>query len=114
MIEKLIVALESLGYLIFQRGSLNVNEDYPESFFTFWNFQADENKTFDNTPISCDWGYWLYFYSNDPELIQSELLKAKELLKKNDFEVWGKGEDIKSDSPSHTARMINVYYHEIY
>ena len=114
MIKQLIAAIEPLGYPIFLQGSLNDEEEYPKSFFTYWNFQADDIAPFDNEASVCQWGYWLYFYSSNPILVETEILRAKELLKKAGFEVWGKGEDIKSDVDSHTGRMINVYFYENY
>ncbi|HIZ16860.1 MAG TPA: hypothetical protein H9675_04750 [Firmicutes bacterium] len=114
MIKQLIAAIEPLGYPIFLQGSLNDNEAYPESFFTYWNFQANDTKAFDNDASICEWGYWLYFYSSNPALVETEILRAKELLKKAGFEVWGKGEDIKSDVISHTGRMITAYFYENY
>ena len=105
MIKQLIAAIEPLGYPIFLQGSLNDNEAYPESFFTYWNFQANDTKAFDNDASICEWGYWLYFYSSNPALVETEILRAK---------VWGKGEDIKSDVISHTGRMITAYFYENY
>lgn len=114
MIQQFITAIEPLGYPIRRQGSMGPDEEYPESFFTFWNFQADEVKTFDNKPVGCNWGYWLYFYSTDPVLVENELLKAKDLLKQAGFDIWGKGEDVKSDVETHTGRMITVYFDERY
>lgn len=114
MIQKLLNAIDSLGFPAYLQGSLAETDKYPESFFTFWNFQSEETKTFDNKPVACDWGYWLYFYSTDPILVESVPLQAKELLKAEGFEVWGKGEDVNSDVITHTGRMITIYYHEQY
>lgn len=114
MLKKLIETVELLGYEIYQQGTLNPDEKYPDSFFTFWNFQADENSEFDNEANSCLWGYWLYFYSTDPVLVESELLKAKKELKKAGFEIWGNGEDVASSIPTQTGRMLTIYYKETY
>lgn len=114
MIKKLIETLEQLDHPVYKQGSLNENEVFPDSFFTFWNFQSDESVSFDDKPYYCNWGYWVYFYSCDPVLVENELLKAKDLLIKNGFEIYGKGEDIKSDLVSHTGRFMTVYYKEFY
>lgn len=114
MIEKLQDAILPLGYPLYRQGSLNDARKYPESFFTFWNFSTEEMAAYDNEPTACEWGYWLYFYSTDPELVETEILKAKNNLKAAGFEVWEKGEDVKSDTVTHTGRMLTVYYNERY
>lgn len=114
MIEKLQSAILPLGYPMYRQGSLADASEYPESFFTFWNFQADEVKSYDNAPVGCEWGYWLYFYSTEPELVETELLRAKDALKAAGFDVWGKGTDVKSDTITHTGRMLTAYYNELY
>ena len=38
--EKLIEILETMGYSAYLQGSMSEDDEYPESFFTFWNFLA--------------------------------------------------------------------------
>lgn len=109
-----IETLEQLGYPVFLQGSLNSVKDYPDSFFTFWVFQADENVHYDNSPKSCDWGFWLYFYSVDPLLVQTVSLQAKELLEISGFTFEGKPIDANSDVQSHTGCMLTCYAIENY
>ena len=63
MREKLINLLESFGYPVHLQGSLLSVDDYPDSFFTFWNFQNDGDLFYDNESHASDFGYWIYFYS---------------------------------------------------
>ena len=114
MKQKLVDLLMVLGYPVFLQGSLNPDEEYPDSFFTFWVFQADEKKHYDDRPVSCEWGFWIYFYTDDPELIMSEPLKAKKMLMENRFVFQGKPVDVKSDKPSHTGTMLTCYIIENY
>lgn len=114
MRKKLVDLLETFKYPVFLQGSLLDTEDYPSSFFTFWNFQGDESKHYDNTPQSCEWGFWVYFYSNDPLLVESELTKAKKLLKNNGFVAKGKPVDAASDVKTHTGKVLTIYYLENY
>lgn len=108
MKDEFIKILESFGFPIFQQGSLNENEAYPESFFTFWNNSSSDNEFYDNKENSYIWDFDLNFYSSDPNLVNTKLLEAKKKLKENGFIVRGKGYDVASDEPTHTGRGINV------
>lgn len=108
MKDLLIQTLEPLGYPIRLQGSLNPDEPYPESFFTFWNNNADDGSHYDNNPINYVWNFDLNFYSSDPELVNTKLLEAKALLKAAGFIVPGKGYDVASGKHTHTGRGINV------
>lgn len=108
MKELLIETLEPLGYPIFLQGSLNEDEAYPESFFTFWNNDSFDDEFYDNVEHETIWNFDLNFYSNDPALVNTKLIEAKTLLKSQGFIVSGKGYDVMSDEPTHTGRGINV------
>lgn len=108
MKDLLIETLEPFGYPIFQQGSLSEEEAYPESFFTFWNNDSNDDMFYDNEPRQTIWDFDLNFYSIDPLLVNEVLIKAKAKLKENDFIVIGKGHDVASDEPTHTGRGINV------
>lgn len=108
MEDLLISLIESLGYPIFQTGSLGTDEPYPDSFFTYWNNSADGNEFYDNKENSIIWSFDLNFYSNDPSIIMEKLMKAKELLKQNGFIIYGKGHAVKSDEVTHTGRGIDI------
>ena len=108
MKELLIKVLEQLKFPVFQQGSLNKNEAYPESFFTFWNNESEDNEFYDNKENSYIWDFDLNFYPSDPNLVNTKLLEAKKKLKENGFIIRGKGHDVASDEPTHTGRGINV------
>ena len=112
MREKLINLLESFGYPVHLQGSLLSVDDYPDSFFTFWNFQNDGDLFYDNESYASDFGYWLYFYSSDPELIENKINEVKAVLKKNKFIVQGPI-DARSDIKSHTGKMLTIFYKEV-
>lgn len=112
MREKLINLLESFGYPVHLQGSLLSVDDYPDSFFTFWNFQNDGDLFYDNESYASDFGYWIYFYSSDPELIEDKINEVKAVLKKNKFIVQGPI-DARSDIKSHTGKMLTIFYKEV-
>lgn len=104
----LIKTLEPLGYPIFQQGSLNADEPYPETFFTFWNNSSDDNSHYDNKSNNYVWDFDLNVYSSDPNLVNTLLVEAKNLLIEVGFIISGKGYDIASDEITHTGRGINA------
>ena len=113
MKKQLIELLSEFGYPVFLQGSMNDDAEYPPAFFTFWNFQTQE-KYYNNKVIRAEWGFWVYFYSDDPELVDTMIEKAVKMLKENGWITDGKGEDVASDYETHTGRMVTCQYMENY
>ncbi len=113
MKNKLVNALEPLGFPVYLQGAIAEDEPYPDSFFTFWNSYADGRAIYDNEDHATEWEFVLAFYSTDPDLVNTVLLDAKRLLKSNSFSVFGRGYDLKSDEPTHTGRGILVRKYEV-
>ena len=114
MKQELISILATLGYPIFLQGTLQSTEDYPESFFTFWNFDTPEAAFYDNDAGRAVWGFWIYFYSSNPLLVETEPEKARKLFKQNGYIIDGKAHDISVDKPTHTGAFFTVYKFENY
>ena len=114
MKDKLIKLLEPLGYPVRLHGSLNPDEEYPETFFTFWNFETPEGSFYDNAAHEAIWGFWLYLYSDDASVLEKVLEEARHVLITNNWSADSRGEDVASDVSTHTGRMIEVYYIENY
>ena len=114
MKNDLITLLETLKYPVYLQGSINSLDDYPQSFFTFWNFSTPEAAFYDNDANRAVWGFWIYFYSVDPALVQSVPESARKLLKQNGYILEGKANDITVDKPSHTGAFFTVYKFEEY
>ena len=112
MKETLIGILESFDYPVFLQGSLAEPGDYPDTFFTFWNFENPETEHYDNDANMCVWGFWVYFYSVDPALVNSVLESAIADLKAAGWIVSGKGYDVATDEVTHTGRAVDVLYIE--
>lgn len=114
MKEQLIALLKTFNFPVRLQGSLTEEEIYPTAFFTFWNNETDDESFYDNNPIRCVWSFSVNFYSTNPELTNTILLEARELLRKNGWIVMGKGYDVPSDEASHTGRGMDVLYVENY
>ena len=112
MDNKLIKALEVLGYPVKLQGSLLPDETYPDHFFTYWNDSADGMSFYSNTEGAVLWAYSLNFYSIDPVLTNTVLMEAKALLKSAGFTVSGAGYTVGSDEPTHTGRGISLLYRQ--
>ena len=110
----LIEILESFDYPVFLQGSLNPDESYPDSFFTFWNFENPESAFYDDNANRCIWGFWVYFYSIDPVKVEQIPEQARKMLKSAGWVVEGKPNDIDVDRPTYTGAFFTVYGLENY
>ena len=112
MEDLIISTLSKLGYPVKQQGSFLPDEKYPDHFFTFWNDNTDGSGFYDGEETAVVWEYSINFYSIDPNLIGSEFVKAKQLLKAAGFIVTGLGHAVMSDEPTHTGRGITALYRQ--
>lgn len=114
---KLVEILTSLGYVdgetIFQQGEMGKELEYPSSFFTFINIDTPDGGFYDNEPTKAIWSYYLFFYSNDPLKVNTELERATKELYKNGWIIGSrKGYTAPSDVNTHTGRRTTVYFIE--
>ena len=113
MVDTLIELLESLGFDVYRQGSFEDTEEYPKSFFTYWNLETPDNSHYDNTNYGSAWSFDVNFYSTDPEVCFQTIEDARILLKENHWVVPSKGYDVYSDEPTHIGRGINVKFLEV-
>lgn len=110
MEDELIEVLITFGFSVRRQGSLAENEDYPESFFTFWNNNSTDHAHYDNTEHGTEWDFDVNFYSTDPFQTYRVLADARQRLKERGFIISGKGYDVASDEVTHIGRGMNVLY----
>lgn len=115
--EKLINILTKMGYeegkTIFLQGSMPQEMQYPDSFWTFWNIDTPDDGFYDNEPTKTIWSFYLWFFSNNPSFIHTELEKATTKLKENGWIIGSrKGNDVSSDYDTHTGRYTTIYFIE--
>ena len=103
---------ENFNLPVILQGSMLPDDEYPDSFFTFWNNYSNDDAFFDNTETEVIWNFDLNFYSNDPDTVNSMLLEAKSLLKSVGFIPDGSGHDVISDEPTHTGRGMTLLFIE--
>lgn len=112
IVDKLIELLCTFEYPVYRQGSLTDDEQYPDSFFTFWNPDSPDHAHYDNEQYGIDWLFDVNFYSTDAEKTWNVLLEARQLLKDNGFIIPSNGYDVASDEPTHTGRGMECYYLE--
>lgn len=114
MTDFLYQLLESRGFPVYRQGSLNSASDYPDSFYTYWNYDTPETGFYNNQAHKTIWGYWVYFYATNPQLLEAELNELIKELKKNGCILPdGRGLDVDSGNESHVGRMITVQIMEV-
>lgn len=111
MVQELVDLLETeYGFPVFKQGSLNPDEPYPATFFTFWNDETSGAAFYDNDARSFVWGFLLSLYSSDPAIVNTTLPAVRTFLRSHGWIVEGIGFDATSDEPTHTGRAINIHY----
>lgn len=110
MEDNLIEILSAFGYEVYRQGSMSDDEEYPETFFTYWNNDSPDHAHYDNSEYGTAWDFDVNVYSSDPALTYSVLADARAALKAAGWIVPGKGYDVASDEATHTGRGINALY----
>lgn len=110
MKDELIKILHEFNYPVYLQGTLNNDTKYPPSYFVFWNYQTINGKYYDNKPTSTTWDFWVYFYSEDPDLVNTVLTQAGNKLAAAGWIVEDDGEDATSYEVSHTGRMLSCRF----
>ena len=113
MKNELISLLATFGYPVKLQGSIAQDEQYPDTFFTFWNNSTYDGSHYDNNAIDYVWDFTVNFYSTNPTLVNTKPLEAITLLKNNGWIISGKGYDVPSDEATHTGRAFDALYIEI-
>lgn len=113
MKQKLIDILETFGYPVFLQGSLNADEEYPETFITFWTDYTADNSHYDDDVNSIDWNFDVILYSSSPTTVNTKPEEIRKALRTAGFIPQGKGQDIPSDEPTHTGWAMEYIITEI-
>lgn len=104
MEDVLIALLESFKYPVFRQGSLTEKDQYPETFFTFWNTEETGQSFYDNSCVLTDHSFSINVYSANPDTVYTLQRQARDLLKENGWTILVRGYDVLSDEPTHTGR----------
>ena len=113
MVDEVLNILAMTGYEVYRQGSLAGNEEYPDSFFTFWEVGSPDHAHYDNRRYGTEWAYEVNFYSTDPDLTYSVLEEVIVAFESAGWTVPSRGNDVRSDEPTHTGRGVNIYFLEV-
>lgn len=109
MFELLEKIFNDMGVEFFRQGSYG-DEDYPNSFFTYWNADTPEGGFYDNEAHKCIYYWYVYFYTNNPTELYTVLDDFIERAKKEGFIVNGRGKDAPVDDKAFLGRYVEVKY----
>lgn len=109
MVDALIAILSEINSNVFRQGTLNQDEGYPESFFTFWNNSSPDHAHYDNVDYGTAWDFTVYFYSAEPAEVYTAIESARTALQAAGWIVPSKGFDVVSDVSTHTGRGLQIY-----
>ncbi len=112
MEDELIEILQSIetGVTVIRQGSLPETEQYPDTFFTFWNRSEEGVAYYDNDMASSRHLFDVNVYSRSAETAYSLLREARLVLKQHGWVCVFMGYDIASDEPTHIGRGMRAEY----
>ena len=97
---------------VYLQGSLNPDAAYPQKFITFFTTTTDDNAFYDNDVVAVDWEFSVMFYSTNPTEVNTIPAHISAALKAVGFIPQGKGNDLLTDSPTHTGWAMDFVYRE--
>lgn len=114
MENKLVEILATLDleieYEVYLQNSKDSEDEYPEHYFTYWNWDNARSGYYDNKHNKNYVGYQIVAYSTDRKIVNKMIRKAIEELEKNGFEIDEDETDISTSDKTYTALVIDVYF----
>lgn len=104
--------LKQICPIVKKQGTVTIGQ-YPDRFITYWNFDNSEPVSYDNQKIKNISSWWIYFYSTDPQDVDTTGILIKETLEANGFIIDGNPTDIAVDVSSHTGCFLTAVYQEM-
>ena len=113
MVDELIMILAEAGYGVYRQGSFAEDQPYPDSFFTFWSNDSPDHARYDNRRFGTEWSFDINFYSVDPNMAYAVLEETIGRLEAAGWYIPSRGNDVRSDEPTHVGRGVSIYYLEV-
>lgn len=97
---------------VYLQGSLNPEDAYPQKFITFFTSTTEDNAFYDDDVTAVDWYFSVMFYSTNPVEVNTIPAQISAALKAAGFIPQGRGNDLLSDSPTHTGWAMDFIFRE--
>lgn len=110
MMQELFDLFNEIGLPYFRQGSLS-DDEYPTSFFTFWNIDTKNGSFYDNESKRYFSYIQIGFYTNDANLIYSQLDESGEFYEKakaKGFVFEGRAKDTNADKNNYYGRLCYI------
>ena len=114
MIDEFYNILLGLKYPVFLQGTINPDEGFPASFFTFWNAETTEGGFYSGVPSFAVWTFVVWFYSNDRQTAETVTEQAFQAFRNAGWVLKSKPRDVPSGIPDYTGRSFSVEQLEDY
>lgn len=105
--QELFELFESMNYPYFRQGSVS-DKEYPNSFFTFWNYATPILKYRDDKSKIYSYDVMVYFYTDDPKLIYEVMDEFIVLAKERGFLIDSKAYDTPTDKDNFFGRLVQI------
>lgn len=105
--QRLFELFEEIGLPYYRQGSLTDN-DYDDSFFTFWNVDTTDDSFYDNSEHRTIEYVQIGFYTNDAHLIYSQMDDFVKRAKARGFVIAGKPRDADADKETYFGRVCYI------
>lgn len=109
----LIEALNRFGYPVALQGTMNPEEDYPETFITFNTDDTEFGQSFDNKFHASYWYFSVIIYSSDANIVNEKPSEIIDHLESVGFIAQNEGMDMPSARPTHTGWVMEFCYPKI-
>lgn len=104
-----IYKLLSKIYPVYRQGSMSDMDEYPVSFFTYWNNGSTLDSFYDNKEKLIIWSYDINFYTKEIENIDNILNKVVDILKKeNRIVIEEYIHDLVSDDNNYIGKGLTI------
>lgn len=108
--KELFNLFDEIGLPYFRQGSMS-DEDYKPRFFTFWNIDTPNDSFYDNSERRYIEYIQVGFYTNDANLIYSQLDEGGEFFtkaKQRGFVFEGRAKDANADKKDYFGRVCYI------
>lgn len=104
---ELFALFDEIGLPYFRQGSMS-DEDYQPSFFTFWNIDTPNTSFYDNGERRYIEFVQVCFYTNDANLIYSQMDDFIVRAKQKGFTIQGRAHDTNADKDNYYGRFVLI------